>query len=258
MKKSKKDYCNNLTEIEGKIKEIKEEFCDGKKQKKFAFLMKGEPFSRLKPRKSRFAWSLDEDKYLSIDRVSRLREYCQKQKDKALQRDRTIPVRDWFMVELGLNAGLRVKEMANLKCGDLLLENDQSSITVIGKRNKKRAIWISPCFKKECLWYLNWKKESGQPVAPGSFLLSLNNGNQLTRRALQKAFKKCMRKAGLPVHYGIHSLRHTYGSNLYITSNHDLRLVQKQMGHSSVRTTEIYTNLMDPHTREALEKLYKK
>lgn len=63
--------------------------------------------------------------------------------------------------------------------------------------------------------------------------------------------------AGLEGCYSIHCLRHTYGSHLYIASNHNLRLVQEQLGHSSIRITEVYASLMNTEIKASLEKLYK-
>ena len=58
-----------------------------------------------KPKKKRFNWTLDESKYLSTEEVKKLWETCLKGRDIAVARHDYIPVRDWFMVELGLNAG---------------------------------------------------------------------------------------------------------------------------------------------------------
>ena len=125
-----------------------------------------------------------------------------------------------------------------------------------GKGGKKRAVKINSDFKRVCLWFLEWKKKTDQEV--NTYLLTSDKGKKLTKRALQKAFKRCIRKANLPEHYSIHSLRHTLGSHLYKASNHNLILVQKQLGHSSVKTTEVYANLMDSDVKEAVEKLYRR
>jgi site-specific recombinase XerD len=100
----------------------------------FTFLMKDVLKSPSKRKKARFAWTLDENKFLSLGDVRKLRKYCKKDRKQALKEGIGTGVRNWFMVELGLNAGLRVKEMANLKCSDLLIEKDQFSVIAIGKR----------------------------------------------------------------------------------------------------------------------------
>jgi len=153
----------------------------------------------------------------------------------------------------------RVSEMANLKISDLLIDCGRSSLIVQnGKGNKKRVVLITSSFKRACLWYLHWKRKIMQRTDEQAYLLTDRNSNKLTTRALQKDFKKCLSKAGLSMHYSIHCLRHTYGSHLYEASNHNLRLVQEQLGHSSVRVTEVYASLMNREAKESIERLYKK
>ena len=77
----------------------------------------------------------------------------------------------------------------------------------------------------------------------------------MTTSGIQQVFKKWSRKAGLPSHYSIHSLRHTYAVRLYKASGYNLRLVQKQLGHSSVLTTQVYADVMDEDVDQAMENL---
>lgn len=223
----------------------------------FTFLMKHEP-SNKPVKKKRFSWVLEENKYLSIGEVKVLRKECRKAMKEAVKNGRYIDVRNWFMLEFGLNTGLRVKEMSDLKIEDLMLSKDYPSIIVRnGKGGKKRVVKISSCFRETCLWFIRWKESIGQAISPDAYVLTAKRGRQLTKRALQKAFKRCALKARLEKHYSIHCLRHTYGSHLYLASGHNLRLVQLQLGHSSTKTTEVYASLMDSDVNIALEKLYK-
>jgi site-specific recombinase XerD len=224
------------------------------KFKKFIKLMKNEhrPY-RIK--RNRFSWALDEKKFLSLQKVEKLRSYCKKAKSSALKSGRTVPVRNWFMLELGLFTGLRVEEMVNLKSTDLFLTGSQPSLSVKnGKGNKARTVYFSEAFKKECLFYLEWKEKR----IPGVYLFANQKGEQLSKRTLQKSFKRCLQMAELENYYSIHCLRHTYGTYLYKASNHNLRLVQEQLGHSSIRTTQIYANLIDEEVKKSLDNLYKK
>jgi len=223
------------------------------KFKKFIKLMKDELF-RKKPKNNHFSWSVNETKYLDLEKVKKLRKVMASAKDRAIKENKIIPVRNWFMVELGLFTGLRVEEMTNLKASDLHLNEEQSSLTVKrGKGDKSRTVYLSETFKKECLFYLNWKEKA---IPQSDYLFTNNSGRQLTKRALQKAFKKCLRLSGLESRYSIHCLRHTYGSFLYKSSNHNLRLVQEQLGHSSIRTTQVYASLMNEEVKEAVDKIY--
>lgn len=210
--------------------------------------------SHKKPKRSNFSWLVNETKYLDSRRIKKLRKALKEAKETASKKNKIIPVRDWFMVELGLFTGLRVEEMVNLRVSDLYLQKELSSLIVKrGKGNKSRTVYFPETFKNECLFYLNWKKKT---FPQSDYLFANRNNGHLTKRALQKSFKRCFQKAGLESHYSIHCLRHTYGSFLYKSSNHNLRLVQEQLGHSSIRTTQVYAGLMDEEVQKALENLY--
>ena len=116
----------------------------------FIKLMKDEPTDK-EIRKPNFSWVIDESKCLSLKEVKKLRDTCNKIRIFGLKNSKYTLIRNWFMVELGLNTGLRVEEMASLINRNLLIDGDRSSIVVIGKGNKKRAVLISPDFKKNCL-----------------------------------------------------------------------------------------------------------
>ena len=78
------------------------------------------------------------------------------------------------------------------------------------------------------------------------------------KRALQKSYKRSLERAGIKQAkgVGIHSLRHTYASFLLKASKFNLRLVQRQLGHESVKTTEIYAHVFDVDMEKALGRLY--
>jgi len=79
----------------------------------------------------------------------------------------------------------------------------------------------------------------------------------MSRSAIQKVFKKWAKQAGLPEHYSIQSCRHTYSVRLYKSSGYNLRLVQKQIGHSNISTTTVYANAIDEDVEPAVEQLGK-
>ena len=79
----------------------------------------------------------------------------------------------------------------------------------------------------------------------------------MTTRAIEKAFKRTAARADLPSHYSIHCLRHSYACELYRASGYNLRLVQKQLGHAHIGTTQVYADVMEPDMQRALERLYR-
>ena len=223
---------------------------------KFTFLMKSEPNpNRKKVRRS--AWIIDESKCLSIDEVIKLRETCNALRLFGLQKRRFSQLRNWFMVELGLNTGLRVQEIASLKHSNLILDDGKSSIVVIGKGNKKRSVWISAKFKEISQSYICFKNNFGYSINGDSYLLNNLKGQGITKRALQKFFKAIIKRAGLPEHYHIHNLRHTYSTFFLKASHNNYSFLQDQLGHASITTTQVYATVVESEGRKVLEKLYK-
>ena len=198
-------------------------------------------------------WELDLNKFLSRKEARRLLVVSKKRAESSLH----VTVRDYFIIHLGLATGLRVMEIAALKCGDLNLEYTIPFLLVReGKGKKKRRVFFSDTFKKHCKEYLVWKQSIGELVeSEQPLLLSVRTGGHLTTRAIQKAFKRCAKKAGLPLHYSIHCLRHTYACFLLKASDWNLRLVQKQLGHSKITTTQVYADVMLPEIKKALDRL---
>lgn len=203
-----------------------------------------------------FGWVVGEDKVLSIDEVRRLRRYCCNLRIIGLKKNKFYCVRNWFVIELGLLAGLRVSEMVQLKDEDLLVEGEKSSIIVKrGKGGKRRAVWINTQLKKSCRQFLDIRRKFFVSAEEGSYILTSGNGKQATKRALQKQFKICLKKAGISEKYSIHCLRHTYATFL-LKSGRDLKLVKEQLGHSSIKITEVYISLIRDDVMKALEGIY--
>jgi site-specific recombinase XerC len=222
---------------------------------KFTKLMKSAPESTT--RRAVSHWSIDESKFLSLGEVTLLHTAAKGSRALGIKEKRFSLVRDWFVVELGLNAGLRVAEMATLRHQDLLIDGQRSSLKVLGKGKKKRPVWIASEFKATCEAYAKIKAEFGYSVDSEGFVLNNLKGERISKRALQKSFKKLIALAGLGNRYSIHCLRHTYTTFLLKASNHDYRFAQRQLGHASIRTTQVYAGLLESENRDALARMYR-
>ncbi|MBN2589587.1 MAG: tyrosine-type recombinase/integrase [Sedimentisphaerales bacterium] len=209
-------------------------------------------------KKTKINWVLDPGKCLSkVDAVMLIRT-AKLSAEKALLKGYRIAYRDYFVINLALSTGLRVMEIAQLNYSDLFLEDKPFFILVRnGKGNKSRLVQISQQFKKHCLQYLSWKESIGESIEPSApLILSSNTKGHMSTRVLQNVFKKVAAKADLAPNYSIHCLRHTYACMLYKASNYNLRLVQKQLGHASIKTTQVYADVMAPDMTKAVEKLW--
>ena len=195
-------------------------------------------------------WIITPDKYLTKDDTKRLRKTCHERATIAKSKGIQAPVRDTLIIELALGSGLRVSEMANLKVEDLYLKRGQGALHVKnGKGGKDRVVDIGSNLKKQIIEFLDYRTTNSQYLFPSE------RGEKMSRSGIQQVFKKWAKKTGLPAHYSIHSLRHTYATNLYKASGYNLRLVQKQLGHSSPSITQVYADVMNTDVEEALKNL---
>ena len=197
-------------------------------------------------------WIISPDKYLTPDETTRLRKVCKEAALAARARGVQAPVRDRLIIEVAIGTGLRVSELSNLKLEDLFLKKGQNSLIVRrGKGGKNRVVQYNAQLKDLIVEYLAYRPSDSPYLFPSK------HGEQITASGIQQVFKKWAGKASLPSRYSIHSLRHTYAVRLYKASGYNLRLVQKQLGHSSVATTQVYADVLDEDVDQALENLDK-
>lgn len=203
-------------------------------------------------------WLLDTNKFLTEAELRRLVRITGKEKDKALNAGRKTPVKDWFLVCVAIETGLRVQEIVDLSCGDFQMNKGHSAVLVRnGKGGKKRLVHIRDEFRDKIMDFFDWKRGQRGSVEPEVPLFCVN-GRRMTKRALQKSYTRSLARAGISQAkgVGIHSLRHTYASFLLKASKFNLRLVQRQLGHESSKTTEVYAHVFDQDMEKALGRLY--
>lgn len=155
--------------------------------------------------------------------------------------------RDYAIIMLFLNCGLRLSELSSI---DLDKINGEDTLTVIGKGNKERTIFLNNACVQAINDYLGLR-----PVVPGEKALFLSKRKlRLSNRAIQHMIDKYLEKSGLDPHvYSTHKLRHTAATLMYKYGNVDIRALQEILGHESVATTQIYTHLDDQRLRDAVK-----
>ena len=117
---------------------------------------------------------------------------------------------------------------------------------------------ISRDFQDEAVQYIHWKEVNGEKIGKDDVLLySKRSGGKYSTRALQLSFKRSIKSAGVSSKHSIHHLRHTYASLLLASSGNNLPLVQKQLGHSSIVTTQVYTKVFKQEATKAIENLFR-
>ena len=195
-------------------------------------------------------WIMTPDKFLSDKEYKILMNTCKDAAELATLKNRIKPIRDYMIIDLALHSGLRVSEIGNLKIEDLHITKGNSQIIVRdGKGGKSRLVMIGKDLRKHLKRYISTQQTKS------SILFNSERSSRMTPTAIQKVFKSWARKAGLSSQHSIHSCRHTYAVRLYKSSGYNLRLVQKQLGHSSVSTTQVYADVVNSDAQEAVDKL---
>jgi site-specific recombinase XerD len=137
-----------------------------------------------------------------------------------------------LVIKLLYSSGLRLDELINLKRGDI--DFDRNLIHVKkGKGKKDRVTLLSDTLKLDLLKY--YSKSSFDT----EYILEGRNG-KYTKKSVQKVLKNLGKKMGINVHP--HMLRHSFATHL-LDSGVDVRYIQKLLGHSDLKTTEIYTHV---------------
>ena len=134
-------------------------------------------------------WVLDPGKFLTREEARRLLETASIRAEAALSRGNKVAVRDYFIVNLALSTGLRVAEIAGLKCKDIFLRERFCALLVrSGKGGKKRLVRFNGTFKEHYSEYMLWKQSIEEPTGPDDpLLLSSNTGGHMTTSAIEKA-----------------------------------------------------------------------
>jgi integrase/recombinase XerD len=201
-------------------------------------------------------WVLTPEKFLKEEEVKQLRAFMEEKAMVALCKRHKKPIRDWAVIDIALSAGLRASEIGNLRVKDIHVgKGEQSLFVAKGKGDKSRLVMIGDKLKKHLKDFISWKKQVYEPCQPDDYLFESERNHKMALSAIQKRFKYWAMAAGLKSHYSIHSMRHTYGTMLYRTTK-DLRMVQKQLGHSSCRITEVYADVLREDVERAVNALY--
>jgi len=194
--------------------------------------------------------------FLTPEQVRALKEHCRRRAEEGTADRRNRPVRDWAIIHVALDAGLRVSEICALQIRDVILDDAHASLIVRhGKGDRKRGVRIGTSLREHLAAFIAWKEGVGEPIGPRAPLFLSSRGGPLTRTAVYRIFRKNADAVGIPKRFSIHSCRHTYASLLYRASNYNLRLVQKQLGHRSIQTTQIYADILSEDAALAVENL---
>ena len=106
---------------------------------------------------------ITQEDFMSEEQVRKLKKTLKEASKESLKKNNKVAVRDWMIIHIALDSGLRASEIANLRIRDLLIHQGQSSIIVrSGKGDKKRGVSIGKDLKNHLIRFLEWKEEKYQ------------------------------------------------------------------------------------------------
>ena len=165
---------------------------------------------------------------------------------KKISKKSWVQKRNIALLYLLYGCGLRINEALSITKSHLI---DKSSLTILGKGNKERLVPVLDIVANSLENYL---KEIPYDLPSDVSIFVGDRGNPLKASAFQRDLKNARVNLGLPKTATPHSLRHSFATHL-LKNGGDLRIIQELLGHSSLSTTQIYTEVDDL----SLEKTYK-
>lgn len=151
--------------------------------------------------------------------------------------DTAAALRDLALCELFYSSGLRLAELAGLNVDDLIGGDE---VRVTGKGAKTRIVPVGSKAREAIAGWLARRAAMAGAGEPALFVSS--RGSRLSKRAIQQRLRLRGRRSGVDAGVHPHRLRHSFATHLLEASG-DLRAVQELLGHASISTTQIYTQL---------------
>ena len=187
-------------------------------------------------------------KYLSLEDSKKLLDITSNEDNRNCDRDYAI-------ITLFLNCGMRLSELVGINIQDI--DFSECKLNVIGKGNKERTIYLNKACMKAIASYLEVRPKEGvkhdSKFSDKALFLS-ERKVRISNRTVENIVSNQLRAAGLDTKkYSVHKLRHTAATLMYQYGQVDIRALQELLGHESIATTEIYTHVSNEQVRNAVE-----
>lgn len=172
--------------------------------------------------------------YLTPEQVARFQQVLQ-----------GASARDRLLFEFYIGTGCRLRELLDLNIGNV---RGRDAILINGKGHRPRTVFLNPHLTALIASTLN-----GQP--DDSPLFQSSQGRRLSASRVQSLIKGYLKKAGITGRFGVHSLRHTFATQVY-QKTRDFRLTQELLGHSNPSTTARYAHVGESEKRATVANLF--
>ena len=181
-------------------------------------------------------------KYLNLDQSLKLL-------STAENSEKETSVRDYCIVTLFLNCGMRLSELQGIDLSDIV----EDTLRVVGKGNKERTVYLNNACLQALREYYPYRDTLKVKDEQALFLSS--RGTRISKPMIQNIIKRLLSESGIDTAgYSVHKLRHTAATLMYKYGEVDIRTLQTILGHQSVATTQIYTHVDEELLHEAVSK----
>ncbi|MBQ2999449.1 MAG: tyrosine-type recombinase/integrase, partial [Clostridia bacterium] len=165
--------------------------------------------------------------------------------------DSKTRVRDFAIITLFLNCGMRLSELVGINLNDV--DRQLRSLTVTGKGNKQRIVYLNEACKDALGDYMDERLSERHIKADTPALFLSGREQRISVKTVQWLVYKYLDMAGLESkHYSVHKLRHTAATLMYQSGNVDVRVLKDILGHEQLNTTQIYTHVSNRSMEEAM------
>ncbi len=155
--------------------------------------------------------------------------------------------RDYCILTLFLNCGMRLSELVGINMNDIMENN---MLRIFGKGRKERIVYLNEACNHALQEYLKVRPENAEDK--NALFISKRN-KRISKETVQFMVYKYIDKIGLGEQgYSVHKLRHTAATLMYQHGNVDIRVLKDVLGHEHLDTTEIYTHLSSKQVQNAI------
>ena len=184
-------------------------------------------------------------KYLSLEESLLLLDAVKQDKDSPFR------IRDFAIITLFLNCGMRVSELVGIDLNDV--DRQLRSLSVTGKGNKQRIVYLNEACRTALSDYMEERNNEKNKRINSPALFLSKRSQRISVKTVQWIVYKYLDLAGLESkHYSVHKLRHTAATLMYQSGNVDVRVLKDILGHEQLNTTQIYTHVSNRSMKEAM------
>ena len=185
-------------------------------------------------------------KYLTVEEAVRLIDTVRNDIESKTR------VRDYAIVVLFLNTGMRLSELVGLNLESI--DPEVTTVKVLGKGSKERVIYLNKAARGALIDYLRQRLDPKHVRTSSNAVFLSGRENRISNKTVQWMVQKYLKMAGLGSKgLSVHKLRHTAATLMYQSGKVDIRVLKDILGHEQLNTTQIYTHVVDRNIEEAVE-----